>query len=176
MHHKFFSLAFVVLAASFVGCDRLVPDSREPSTGPVIEVGGDDAEMNEAMEKARTTFASAWEEYRDGGDPANDEGAEFMVKAYFVDEEEDAEGEHMWVGGLSYDGETISGTLLSEPRDLRSVALHDAVAFPLDRLSDWMWVREGVATGAWTVQLLRSRMSAGERREHDSHYPFRFPD
>ncbi|MCI0359197.1 MAG: DUF2314 domain-containing protein [Planctomycetaceae bacterium] len=48
------------------------------------------------------------------------------------------------------------------------------VSFPLERLSDWLYVVDGKAYGAFTVRLLRSRMSDEEKQEHDSHYPFEF--
>jgi uncharacterized protein YegJ (DUF2314 family) len=48
------------------------------------------------------------------------------------------------------------------------------VRFQLDRVSDWLVASNGMARGAYTVQLLRKRMTDSERREHDSAYPFRF--
>ena len=44
----------------------------------------------------------------------------------------------------------------------------------LGRLSDWFYVVGDNAVGAFTVRLLRTRMTAEQRRAHDSHYPFRF--
>jgi uncharacterized protein YegJ (DUF2314 family) len=49
-----------------------------------------------------------------------------------------------------------------------------AVSFPLERLSDWLYVEGGKAMGVFTVRLLRTRMSDEERRAHDSYYPFSF--
>lgn len=97
-----------------------------------------------------------------------------MVKAYFYDAVAPQGGEHMWVSEVAYDGKTITGVLADVPRQLRSVQSGQQVSFPLERLSDWFYVDGGRAVGAFTVRLLRTRMSAEQRRAHDSHYPFRF--
>lgn len=97
-----------------------------------------------------------------------------MVKAYFHDAESTHGGEHMWVSEVDYDGSTITGVLADRPRHLRSVQTGERVSFPLERLSDWFYVDDDKAVGAFTVRLLRTRMTEEERRVHDSHYPFQF--
>jgi uncharacterized protein YegJ (DUF2314 family) len=80
----------------------------------------------------------------------------------------------MWVRNVQYDGNVITGMLVDTPRHLRSVKLGEQVCFPLERLSDWLYVEKGKAVGGFTIRVLRTRMSEQERQEHDSHYPFQF--
>jgi uncharacterized protein YegJ (DUF2314 family) len=98
-----------------------------------------------------------------------------MVKARFSDKGKEDDAEHLWIQNVSYDGKMISGEVASEPADLKSVKLGEKVSFPLERLSDWLYVEKGVAMGAFTVQYLRKKMGEEERKEHDALYPFRFP-
>jgi uncharacterized protein YegJ (DUF2314 family) len=130
--------------------------------------------MVAAMQKARDRFPEFWKEvsadYR-RPIPAL-EGA--MVKAYFFDSDAPREGEHMWVGEVQYRDGKISGVLASSPRNLKSVKVGKTVNFTIETLSDWFYVENGKAVGAFTVQLLRSRMTPQERAAHDRGYPFRF--
>jgi uncharacterized protein YegJ (DUF2314 family) len=98
-----------------------------------------------------------------------------MVKAKFSDKGKEDEAEHLWIDKVAYDGKTISGEVASEPADLKSVKLGQKVSFPLEQLSDWLYVENGMAKGAFTVQYLRKKMNEKERKEHDELYPFKFP-
>lgn len=166
----------VVLFAT-VPCQAEVKEKekeRETSTGRIIDVEEDDKGMNAAMAQARKEFPTFWKavsEDRKNGEPKR---VPAMVKAYFSDKGEDG-GEHLWIDEVSYDGKMISGVVASEPADLKSVKLGEKVSFPLERLSDWLFVEKGEAKGAFTVNYLRKQMSAEERKEHDKGYPFRFP-
>ena len=140
----------------------------------VISVQSDDVEMQAAMQTAREKFPEFW------GEVSADykrpipilDGS--MVKAYFHDSDAPQNGEHMWVREVEYDGETITGVLADTPQNLRSVRAGEHVSFPLSKLKDWLYVERGRAVGAFTVKLLRSRMTEAQRRAHDSHYPFHF--
>jgi uncharacterized protein YegJ (DUF2314 family) len=97
-----------------------------------------------------------------------------MVKAYFANPEKPEEGEHLWIQYEGYSDDLINGTVLSEPDNLRKINQGDKVSFPTSRLSDWLYVENDTAHGAFTVQLLRKRMTSDERAQHDSAYPFKF--
>jgi uncharacterized protein YegJ (DUF2314 family) len=135
----------------------------------IIEVLRDDAEMNAAIEKARSTLDQFWA--RRDAQGGNFQG---LLKVYFTDPGSEDEGEHTWVEATGHTGEAISGVLLSTPAWLKSVSEGDAVSFPYDRVTDWLYIEDGKAQGAYTVQLLRSRMSEKDRRLHDAGYPFEF--
>jgi uncharacterized protein YegJ (DUF2314 family) len=149
---------------------------------PVIMADDDDPEMQRAYEQARGSFRYFWREIawdRRRIVPALEMAT---VKAPFTDDASrpgngDAPGvEYMWLFHVDFDGEFVSGDLVNEPNRLTSVKAGDAVRVPLDRISDWMYVMNGVAYGAFTVNALRSRMGAGERREHDEAWGLDFGD
>jgi uncharacterized protein YegJ (DUF2314 family) len=145
------------------------------SKSKIILVQSDDAEMNAAMQTARDRFPEFWREVSADYRRVIPALGGSMVKAYFDDPGGAPQGgEHMWVRGVEYDGKMITGELADPPRHLRTVRAGQQVSFPLERLSDWFYVDGDKAVGAFTVRLLRTRMSKDERRAHDSHYPFRF--
>jgi uncharacterized protein YegJ (DUF2314 family) len=148
---------------------------RETSTGRIIDVEDDDKGMNDAMAQARKEFPTFWKAVSEDRKKEEPELLPAMVKASFGDPGDEEGGEHLWIDEVSYDGKMISGVVASAPADLKSVKLGEKVKFPLERLSDWLFVEKGVAKGAFTVNYLRKQMSAKERKEHDESYPFRFP-
>ena len=141
----------------------------------IVPVRSGDTEMNAAMQTARNRFPEFWREVSGDQKRVIPALGGLMVKAYFGDSSgEPHGGEHMWVCGIECDGKTITGVLADTPRHLRNMSTGQQVSFPLERLSDWFYVDGGKAVGAFTVRLIRTRISQEERRVHDSHYPFRF--
>jgi len=141
-----------------------------------------DPEMRRAYEQARSTFRYFWRELaweRRRIVPGLDLAC---VKAPFSDgpDQPRTEGapdhEQMWLNEIDFDGRFVSGILLNDPNWLTSVKAGDSARFTLDQITDWMYVIGGEVYGAFTVNLIRSRMSAKEREEHDQAWGLRFGD
>ncbi len=151
------------------------------SQSPIFKSPGDDTEMEQAAAKARQTFRyfwreMAWEQRRiiPGLDLAT-------VKASFSDPPEiraknphGLDVEHMWLMELEFDGKQIQGTLINSPHSLKSFHEGDRVTIPGKQLFDWMYVVAGNVYGGFTVDLMRSRMTKGERAQHDKAWGFDF--
>ncbi len=148
---------------------------------PVYLSKEDDAEMEAASAKSRQTFRYFWRElsweYRriiPGLDLA-------CVKVAFSDPPETANPEtpnveQMWVSDVQFDGQTVKGTLLNSPNWLTSVSEGDSVSVKPSEVNDWMYAISGIVYGGYTVNLLRSRMGKGERKQHDSAWGMNFGD
>jgi uncharacterized protein YegJ (DUF2314 family) len=154
----------------------------ESQPSKVYIFDGDDPEMQGASEKARATFRYFWREVaweRKRIVPALDLAA---VKAPFSDGEfaEQTEGEphieQMWLDEVDFDGRFVSGKLLNAPNRLKTVKVGDSVRIPLAEISDWMYVISGEVYGAYTVNLIRSRMDQRERKQHDNAWGLNFGD
>lgn len=154
----------------------------EKRPSKVFMFGDNDAEMMGANEKARATFRYFWRELaweRRRIVPALDMAC---VKAPFSDGEgggrkaNHPQVEHMWLNDIDFDGRYVSGTLLNEPNWIKSVKKGDRVRVPLKEIGDWMYAISGVVYGAYTVNLMRSRMEPRERREHDRAWGLNFGD
>jgi uncharacterized protein YegJ (DUF2314 family) len=98
------------------------------------------------------------------------------VKAPFSDGESADRREEMWIAEINFDGESITGELLNAPNWLKTVHAGDTARRQLDEITDWMYVINGEVYGAYTVNLMRSRMSRQERREHDEAWGLNFGD
>jgi uncharacterized protein YegJ (DUF2314 family) len=153
------------------------------SESPIYESPSDDPEMEQASKKARQTFRffwreMAWEQRRIV--PALELAA---VKACFSDPPEiqaqnpgGLEAEHMWLLEVDFDGRQLHGTLINSPDSLQSFSEGDRVKIPGKQISDWMYVVAGQVYGGFTVDLIRSRMGKGERKQHDQAWGFDFGD
>ncbi len=145
-------------------------------TSPVIWFDHSDPAMGLAGEQARATFRYfmrelSWERRRII--KAFDLAA---VKAAFTD---GTHTEHMWLADIEFDGTTLHGTLLNRPNQVDSVDEGDRVEVSFaERVGDWMLCMQDRVYGAYTVHLMRSRMSARERKDHDGAWglPFGPPD
>lgn len=102
-----------------------------------------------------------------------------MVKLPFTDGSRTdgrSEFEHMWIGDIEFDGDSVSGALLNSPNWLTSVSEGDSVSMPFGHLTDWMMTADGRAYGGFTVNLMRSRMASRERQQHDQAWGLDFGD
>lgn len=152
------------------------------SQSPVFMFDNSDPEMQAAYEKARATFRYFWRELAWERRRIIPGLGLACVKAPFSDAkrakrtDDTPEVEHMWLGEVDFDGEVVSGELLNSPNWLKSVKAGDAVSVPLGAISDWMYVIDGEVYGAYTVNLMRSRMGTKERKEHDAAWGLNFGD
>lgn len=137
--------------------------------------------MQRAYETARTTFRYFWREVhweRRRIIPALELAC---VKAAFSDEggtptRNTPDVEHMWFSEIDFDGRYVSGILVNSPNWLRTIQKGDHVRVAVGNISDWMYAISQKVFGAFTVQVLRSRMDAPERQEHDDAWGLDFGD
>jgi uncharacterized protein YegJ (DUF2314 family) len=138
-----------------------------------------DPAMRQASESAQSAFRYFWRELsweRRRIVPGLDM---HMVKFPFTDgprTDGNTPFEHMWVGEIGFDGNTVTGVLLNAPNWLTSVRQNDAISLPFPALTDWMMTCDGRAYGGFTVNLMRSRMGAQERAQHDQAWGLDFGD
>jgi uncharacterized protein YegJ (DUF2314 family) len=166
----------VLLVAAILNCGCSKPPNSQPTAGtngpaqlpPTVDVGPNDSQMREAIQHARETFQDFWRQTDQGriGTP--------LLKVGLGDAGTPGKGEFVWVAPLSFDGQTVTGTVTSAPVKIRSISAGQRVTFPLAQVGDWLYIKDGKLVGGFTVRLLRSRLSEQERRIHDSHYPFAF--
>ena len=148
------------------------------NVSPVFGFDHTDPAMAQAEKNAQSTFKYFWREltweYRriiPGLSLA-------AVKSAYSDNPSDPNSpvEHMWANEVFFDGVHISGTLINQPNQLSSVKQGDPIEFPFEQLGDWMYSYDDRVFGAYSVNLIRSKMSSGERRAHDKAWGLDFGD
>jgi uncharacterized protein len=154
----------------------------DSQASPVFMFDDSDAEMQQAYQNARATFRYFWREIaweRRRIIPALNLAA---VKAPFSDGKQttatskNPKVEQMWMNEIDFDGRFVSGVLLNSPNWLKTVKAGDSARFALNEISDWMYAIDGEVYGAYTVNLMRSRMDRRERKEHDDAWGLNFGD
>ena len=125
-----------------------------------------DSEMEEAQKKAQETFKYFWKELSWENRriiPALNVACLKIAFKYPKGKE------HMWVDDIDFSSwEKISGVLMNEPNWV-SLKQWDKVEVNVEDISDWMYANamDWKVYGAFTVNLIRSRMSEQERQQHD---------
>lgn len=140
----------------------------------IFPIAASDPEMRMAIERARQTFPDFLRELDDDSKRLLPVVETALVKAYFADPDERDHGEHLWVAVNEWTPDSVVGEVLSQPTHVKIVSQGEDVRIATEQLSDWLYVADGVARGAYTVRLLRQRMTSQERREHDAGYPYSF--
>lgn len=82
----------------------------------------------------------------------------------------------MWIDDIYFDGLYIYGVLNNEPGELTNVEQGESICVPVDDISDWMFVCNGIPYGGFTVQAMRGQMTEEERTEHDAAWGIDFGD
>jgi uncharacterized protein YegJ (DUF2314 family) len=140
---------------------------RKAQRAPVLQVGVDDAEMGEAIARARATlpeFLRVLAEPQPGH-------RDFAIKGFFPDL-----GEHMWVSDPAHMDGQLVGRLGNHPATPGKLRLGDEVRVPEDRVTDWKYVQHDVLIGGYSIRVLRNRMDEDSRRDLDSRLDFRILD
>jgi uncharacterized protein YegJ (DUF2314 family) len=148
-----------VLAVVLAGCGKKHPADK------VTYVAADDARMNAAIEKARSTvntFIAALKS------PKPSQSA-FSVKMAFTD---GADIEHMWLTPVTYDGTSFQGTVDNEPEKVKNVKMGQRVSVTPSKISDWMYVENRKLVGGQTLRVLRDSLTPAERADFDKSVPF----
>lgn len=151
-------------------------------TPPVYIFDSSDPDMQQAHEHARATFRYFWREIAWDRRRIVPSLTLACVKAPFGDanappaREGVPQVEHMWLTDVDWDGQCVRGVVANSPNWIESIREGDAASFPVDQISDWMYVLSGEVYGAFTVNLLRFRMSPQERQQHDQAWGLDFGD
>lgn len=146
---------------------------------PIFMANEDDPRMAEAHHTAQETFKYFWRELSWERRRIIPGLGAAMIKLAFTDgprTDGNPDFEQMWCNDVAFDGETLKAVLVNEPNWLQSVKVGDAVEVPFSQLSDWIMTADGVAYGAYTVNVLRAGMGGAERRAHDQAWGLDFGD
>lgn len=143
----------------------------------IFWVDGENPQMIAAYEQAQAKFKYCWRELSWESRrivPALDFA--YAKIAFSQEQSGDNKIEHMWVGDLYFDGDTIYGELLNEPNELTNIEQGDRVMVPLEQLSDWLFLCQGKPYGGFSIQAMRANMDQDERTQHDEAWGIDFGD
>ncbi len=175
IRHIMLRIAIAGLPLAVVACEdqppppQLQAESPQPAPpslwqdGPrspivAIDESADDPEMVEAMKAAR---ASAEDARKRWSLATSEQRARWAIK--WAAPTADGRTEHVWVSPVRWSKFRIEGVLTSEPVNelANGKSLGDLVSFPIDELSDWIFLKTddftGPREGGFTVNVLEKR-------------------
>ena len=174
MHFAAIGRALAVLLVfnlSHLGCEKGSSSSstRGDPRDPVVPFADEDADMNGAIQQARTSvdqFITALQK------PAPTQSY-FSVKKPFPTRR--GGDEHIWLDNLQFDGSTFVGNVSNIPADVPGLKEGDRASVGKHEISDWMIVADdGKLTGGYTIRVIRDRMSPAERADFDQQTGFQY--
>jgi uncharacterized protein YegJ (DUF2314 family) len=148
-------LLFVILVTAIsvavtTGCSK-----RVSSTDKVVEVSQDDAEMNQAIAKARSLLPQFWQTFEKPQKGDSDFGLKVKIT-------EGEKAEHFWTTDIERKDGKIFGVINNDPETVHNVKLGQKITIAEADISDWMYMRGGKIVGNFTMRALFSKMSAEE--------------
>jgi uncharacterized protein YegJ (DUF2314 family) len=163
------ALILLVLAASATASAADEPVIRRSGQPDVYHVPADDARMNAAIARARSTVEDFIAAFTNAGARQRS----FAVKVPVID---GTRVEHFWMDVESFSNGQFTGRIANEPAEVHNVHLGDRIVVDKERISDWMYVDRGRLVGGYTIRVLRAGMSDAERQAFDESLPFEIAD
>lgn len=163
---------FVALIILCLGCQKKSKDTATPDGNPsgIHTLEGSDAEMNKAIEAARSSLSEFEQAIRSN----NAHYELFALKVMFPDEV--GGFEHLWITDIFLEDQQYHGFVGNEPQYTLAVEVGQEVTIDPEEISDWMYVESGTLRGGYTLRVLRNRLSPEERAEFDRGLGFTIED
>lgn len=139
------------------------------SDEPIAWFAGEDPAMIEAIRLSQSTF----DEFLDAI-KSRDDIEKSLVKYMFAATDAAIEFEHMFLSDFRFDGDVLVGVLCSEPQHVTGLQVGDDVVVERNRVSDWLYVVDGVGTGGQSFQVMWQSFSPEERAMYRDQAPFRW--
>jgi uncharacterized protein YegJ (DUF2314 family) len=134
--------------------------SKSSSEPNVISVTDTDPEMNEAIATAKRSLHN----FDVALTSADSTLSGFAIKQAF---RTDNGQEHIWISSISKQGNSYSGIVDNVPQSIEGLEVDDTVVIDTTLMSDWMYVDHDTLKGAYTLRVLRDRMTPEEREQFD---------
>jgi len=128
----------------------------------IYHVDQDDAEMNDAISKARNSL----KDFTIAFGLKESHLSNFFVKVAF---ENSNDIEHIWVKVISIDNGNLQGIVDNLPHNMSTVELGDTINIDTKKISDWMFLDTLIHKiyGAQTIRVIRNRLTLDEQAQID---------
>ena len=127
-----------------------------------------DPEFASAHEKARSTIEQFIETMRQ---PMPNQDS-FSIKTGVKYGERPEEIEYLWLHDLSYKDGVFAGVVSNIPELATSIAFGDTMIAAKADVVDWSYTQDGKTAGAFTIRVMRERLSPEQQSEFDQEIQF----
>jgi len=149
MKPKFFAILLFTFSLAFFGASCSKSSSSQDR---VINVESDDAEMNAAIEIARSLLPQFWKTF----DEKKSGEQDFALKVKVVDGDQ---VEHFWAVDIERSAGQITGTINNDPEYVKTIKMGQRITIPEADISDWLYMRDGKMVGNYTLVPMFKNMS-----------------
>jgi uncharacterized protein YegJ (DUF2314 family) len=141
-------------------------ETETPGSPGLAQVSDNDKQMDRAVENAQRNlgFFLAALHAKKSGDTV------FEIKKGFVDGNN---VEHLWIRGVTYDGNNFHGIVDNQPSEVKNVHNGQRITVAPGDVNDWMFLKDGKLIGAYTTRVLYARLSPEEKAEFDKRAEFK---
>jgi uncharacterized protein YegJ (DUF2314 family) len=157
---------FILLLFALVGCKDRGGNMDEKNEDNLYSTSGDDEEMNAAIQEAIRNYPLFEQAMQQPDSSLTD----FAVKMKFAYGDDNAE--HMWVSDLHLIGGQFFGVLNNDPVNIEKIKAGDTLRVIRDKISDWMYVKNGKLQGGYTLKVIYKNMNEKEKKEFRESLPF----
>ncbi|ROI13697.1 MULTISPECIES: DUF2314 domain-containing protein [Epilithonimonas] len=137
-------------------------DKIERGNEPIIySLNDDDNEINSAIELANKTL----EDFDKGLMDSGNENFALKIRFDLSDKTE-----HIWAVNIEKIDNEYFGIIDNLPNSITEIKLNNKIKIRTDKISDWMYSKNGKLVGGFTIRVLRDRMSKVEREFFDKEF------
>jgi len=148
---------FLLTCLPLGGCARHDKSQDEKQKDEIVYVKSEDPGMAAAIAKARQTlgdFKTAL-----AAPPPHTE--RYAVKVGFPYGKDGRE--HIWMREPKLSETSVTGKIMNEPVDVTDLKFGQETTAPIQDISDWMYVENGVMRGGYTMRVLLDKMAPEEK-------------
>jgi len=149
----------LLLCVTIAGCQRHA-EADKKEKDPIVYVKSEDPGMTAAIAKAQETLVNF--KVALAKPPPN--SSRFAVKVGFPYGTQN-DREHIWLKDPTFSGETVTGQVINEPVDVKTLKFGQTVTAPVKDISDWMYVQGVAMRGGFTMRVLLDKMTPEERQK-----------
>ena len=152
--------SFLLCAIFLFSCEKsdLLFAPQEPAA--VIQAGQADEHIAQIAKDAQDTLPAFFRHLT----RADSQEHHFCIKYPFMaDYDSGLDREQVWLTNIRFKNGTYYGTLANSPLHLHGMKKGDTVAFDTDKVTDWMYIRDGNIVGGYSIPCLLETIPADQR-------------
>ncbi len=155
-----------------VACNQSKETAENPKTKNTNKLDkATERAIEQGIEKAKKTLQK---EFLDVYESKDDKNYNYSIKMVFRSFTEE---EHIWLDNLRYDNSnTLMGFLANEPKKLTHIKAGDQLKVVFEDVVDWMYLRDDVLYGGYTIKALRENMTDAQKAAFDKKSGFKILD
>lgn len=161
MKKNYYTSAILLLLTSFFFSCGNNSIKDKINNDVAIQVESADEEMNLAIQKSISTF----DEFDDAYNKNEPENESYAIKIAFPTP--DNSFEHIWVSRLYKKDGDFYGVVNNTPNSTQQVNYGDTIKIDFDKMSDWMYLSNGVLKGGNTIRVIRNQLPESDKKEFD---------